>query len=114
MSFGVNFFLITSLVLFLLCLISMYYCVRFGLIILRLEDILDQSLDDLDKCYRNMTEIASTPIFFDSIEVRKCIEEINKSRYTLVSIANKLASLSKNYNEEIKIENKQDGQEANS
>jgi hypothetical protein len=92
--------------LLLVSVVSSYYAVKFGLVILRLEDIIEASLDSLDDRYQNLASIASKPVFFDSLEVRACIQEIKKSRDTIQLIALQLTSISNNSinNEEGKIE----------
>jgi hypothetical protein len=61
---------------------------KFAKIILSIEDALGESLDILDSSYKSMYEILQKPIFFDSIEVRQCINEIKKSRESILYIAN--------------------------
>jgi hypothetical protein len=81
------------LIIFILsfCLsISVYYLWKFARLILALEDSLEISLDILDKRYKSMFEILQKPIFFDSMEVRQCINEIKKSREAILYVANVL------------------------
>ena len=76
--------------------ISSYYAVKFGLLLLSLEDDIEASLDDIDDSYKALSEILQKPIFFDSIEVRQCISEIKKCRNVIIKIANRLTSLGNN------------------
>ena len=102
-----NELLIILIIVFLLLLscFSIFYAVKFGLVILRLEDIIEESIDVLDERYVVLSEIASKPIFFDSIEVRQCINEIQKSRDTIQLIAIQLTSVNNIIDkEEVKIE----------
>ncbi len=76
--------------------ISVYFNVRHGLIILRVQDALENSLDILDERYKSMSAVLEKPIFFDSLEVRQVISDIEKSRDSILYVANALtASTSK-------------------
>jgi hypothetical protein len=72
--------------------VSLYYNYRLARIIFKLEDAIEESLDDLDTRYRTMSEILQRPVFFDSIEVRQVIAEIGQSRDTILKIANRFSS----------------------
>ncbi len=73
-------------------MLSVYYNYKFARIIFNFEDRIEEALDDLDERYRVMSEIVAKPVFFDSIEVRKVISEINASRDAIHRIANRFAS----------------------
>jgi hypothetical protein len=81
-----------TILIFLMLLVSSYYAVKFGLLLLSLEDDIEASLDDIDESYKALTEILKKPVFFDSIEVRKCIEEIRNCRRVVIKIADRLTS----------------------
>lgn len=70
--------------------ISLYYNYKFGRIIIDVEDAVEDSLDLLDKNYEKLSKILEIPVFFDSIEVRQVIAEIDDSRGTILKIANAL------------------------
>jgi hypothetical protein len=88
--------LIIIIVLLVVNCLSAYYAVKFGLLLLRLEDDIEASLDDIDESFQALSEILQKPIFFDSIEVRQCILEIQKCRSIVVNIANRLTSFGNN------------------
>ena len=46
--------------------VSLYFVVRFGLVILKIEDAIEESLDVLDERYRSISEILEIPLFFES------------------------------------------------
>ena len=73
--------------------LSVYFNIKFALIILRVEDIIEASLDELDSRYQIMSEILQRPIFFDSIEVRQVIAEISATRDVILKIARKLTTV---------------------
>ena len=75
--------------LFLTALLA-YKLYKFSIIILNMEEALEESLDILNERYSKLNEILSTPVFFDSVEVRQVIAEIRASHEALLVIANKL------------------------
>ena len=82
--------IVLGLVTAVLCL-SVYYNYRFARIILKFEDRIEEALDDLDRRHRTIAEVLTKPVFFDSIEVRQVMAEINAARQTILKIANGLA-----------------------
>jgi len=84
----VTYIIIGSLVLFLS--VSVYYNYKFGILILKVQDSLESSLDILDNNYNTISEILEKPIFFDSIEVRQALRSIKDSRDSILYIANNL------------------------
>jgi hypothetical protein len=82
---------VISLVLFVLLIASIRYNVRFGRIIIDVQDAIEESLDVLDTQYNSISQILEKPIFFDSPEVRQTIENIGKSRDAILYVANILA-----------------------
>ena len=69
------------------------------MILLRLQDILEESLDVIDEKHSKISEILERPLFFDSPEVRKVLSELEGTREILHRIA---YALSSNFNEEKK------------
>ena len=80
--------LLISLVL--LC-VSIYFNIKFGIIILKTIDTVEESLDALDEKYKTFSKILEKPVFFDSVEIRQVIQEIKSSQDLLLEIANKLS-----------------------
>lgn len=74
-------------VLSILLAISLFYNYKFGTILLRLEDVLEECLDVIDEKYSRMSEILSRPLFFDSPEVRKVVEDMRDTRDSLHKVA---------------------------
>jgi hypothetical protein len=86
-----------SLFLALICLIltailavSLYFNFKHAKLLLEIQDSIEQSLDDLDAIYGRIAEILEKPVFFDSIEVRQVIADIDEARQTVLKIANVL------------------------
>lgn len=85
--------MITEIILcivLLLLIASLYYCFKFAMIILRVQDVMEESLDVLDERYRSITEILERPLFYDSPEVRTVLEDIRVTTQAMHTIARAL------------------------
>ena len=84
--------------IYIVCIISLLLVVfflafklyKFSIIILNMESALEESLDILNEKYSKMNEIAQTPVFFDSVEVRQVIAEIKSCHEAILIVANTL------------------------
>ena len=86
-----------SIILLVLCAVltallsvSIYFNIKHGMIILRIQDALENSLDVLDSRYKSISSILEIPVFFDSLEVRQVMLDIEKSRDSILYVANAL------------------------
>lgn len=93
-------------VLFTVSCVSIYYVVKFSLLLLSLEDDIEASLDDIDESFKALSDILQKPIFFDSLEVRQCVSELRKCRDVIIRIADRLTSFGNN--KQIGVELKDD------
>ena len=94
MFFLVCFFAITT------CAASIF-AIKFAILLLKMEDAVEESLDILDKRYSSISKTLSTPLFYDSPEVKKTLNDIKASRDSILYIANVLTSFQ---NKELVIE----------
>ena len=76
----------------ILSAVSIFYCIKFGLIILKVQDSIEESLDVIDEKYSSIAKICETPLFYDSPEVRKVLEDIKSTQSALHEIAFSLYS----------------------
>lgn len=81
------------IVLSALLAVSVYYLVKFSLIILKIEDTIEETLDILDERYRSISKVLEIPLFYDSPQIRQVIADIKTTRDTLLLIANRFASI---------------------
>ena len=79
-------------ILSILLLLTLYYCFKFALIIIRVKDALEDSLEKIDESYFKISEILNIPIFYNSKEVKIVIDEIKNSRDSLLLIASSLST----------------------
>jgi hypothetical protein len=77
--------------LFIILSVSVYFNIKHGVLILKIQDSIENSLDTLDEKYKSITKILDMPLFFDSVEVRQVISDIRDSRDTILIVANDLA-----------------------
>ncbi len=94
-------------VIFLLILlgIAVYFCYKFAMIIINMQEVIEESLDILDEKYAKISEILNIPIFFDSKEVRDVLREIKGVKDSILLIAQKLTNQEIIEEEEIEEEN---------
>ena len=79
-------------ILSFLFLVVSYYCIKFALIILKVKQAIEDSLEKIDESYYKISEVLNIPIFFNSKEVKTVIDEIKNSRDILLFIANSLTN----------------------
>lgn len=89
----------STIIIIILCLclfVSIYYLVKFSLLILKIEDAIEESLDVIDERYRSISKVLEIPIFYDSPQIRQVVNDIKITRDTLLLIANRFASIDSN------------------
>ena len=70
-----------------------YYCYKFGTTIIRFQESVEESLDMLDERYNSISRVLEIPLFYDSPEVRKVVEDVRESREVLLKVANKIGKI---------------------
>jgi len=73
--------------------ISVYYNIKHGLLILKFIESLEDTLDILDQKYTSISEVLEIPIFYDSPQIRGVLEDIRDSRDSILVVANQLGRL---------------------
>ena len=77
--------------LLLMLFVAIFYCVKFAIIILEVQENIEKSLDILDDKYEQISEILNIPLFHDSREIRQVLNNINDARNSIVEVAAKLS-----------------------
>jgi len=67
---------------------SIYFNIRYGIIILKITDSLESALDILDVKYASMAKILEIPLFFDSPQVKSVIDDIKSCQDAILRVAN--------------------------
>lgn len=73
-------------------IITLYYCIKFALIIIRVKDAVEVSFEKIDESYYKISEILQIPLFYDSKEVKQTLNEIRNVRDILLFIASQLSN----------------------
>jgi len=73
--------------------VSGFYAVRFGLIILAVQDAIEGSLDVLDERYNSIGKILQIPLYYDSSEIRTVLQDVQACRDEILLIARTLAAV---------------------
>ena len=71
---------------------ALFYAIKFALIIIKVQDATEEALDLLDESYKKINEILQRPLFYDSLEVRQVLREIQRSQDAVLIVANELTS----------------------
>lgn len=74
---------------------SVYLNYKLGKTMLLIQDEIEISLDELDQIYGRISKILDIPVFFDSVEVRQVIADINNARNVVLKIADSLSNVTK-------------------
>ena len=78
------------LVLVPLCFFLTYKLVKFSLLILEVEDAIDECVELLSLRHKSISDVLDTPVFFDSIEVRKVISDMRECQNAIMVVENRL------------------------
>ena len=76
----------------LLVIVLFYYCIKFAMIIINMQNVIEESLDIIDQKYYNLNKILEIPIFYNNHEIKSAIDEIKETRDALLYIANQLVN----------------------
>tara|TARA_B100000131_G_C17924179_1_gene535542 strand:+ start:514 stop:825 length:312 start_codon:yes stop_codon:yes gene_type:complete len=90
-------------ILSILLLFFIYFSIKFALIILKMQDVIENSLDLIDEKYKKISDIHNIPVFFDSPEIRRLLREIEDTKYIILDIARNLSSTASNNKEDEEI-----------
>lgn len=65
-----------------------FYAIKFGIILLKVQDQIEESLDILDNEYQTINEILKIPVYSDNTEVRAIVRNFQNARDSIVLVAN--------------------------
>lgn len=90
---------ILSLLLIAAIATGMWMVSKLSNLVYDLEEQVEESLDVIDSCYRDIGKVLDTPVFFDDPVVKQTLSSIKKSHTALLMIANKISNFSKKEDE---------------
>jgi len=70
-----------------------FYLWRFSKMILKIEDEIEVALDVLDERYRSISKVLEIPLFYDSPEIKRVVEDVKGSREAILRVANSIAKI---------------------
>lgn len=70
-----------------------YYLWKFSNIILKVEDEIENALDVLDERYRSISKVLEIPLFYDSPEIKRVVEDVRSSREAILRVAGSMAKI---------------------
>ena len=73
--------------------VACYYLWKFSNIVLRIEDQLEIALDALDERYQSISKVLQSPLFYDSPEIKKVVDDVKGSRDVILSVARSIAKV---------------------
>lgn len=71
---------------------TVYYLIKFSMILLRFQDAIEDCIGILDERQESISRILKIPIFYDSPEIRRVLEDIKISRESIIKVANSFGS----------------------
>ena len=80
--------IISNVFFFSVLCASIYFNIKYGIIILKLTESLESALDILDVKYASMAKILEIPLFFDSPQVKSVIDDIKSCQDAILQVAN--------------------------
>jgi hypothetical protein len=91
--------LLVSLVLALgLLVVSFYFNYKHGVLIIKVIESIEDSLDILDNKYSSVSEILEIPLFYDSPQIQQVVADLADSRDAILKVANLVGTV-----EEVKV-----------
>jgi hypothetical protein len=83
---------ITIATLTIYAIIITFFCMKFAMTLLKIQDALQESMDTIDDRHDNIVKILKIPLFYDSPEVRQVLKDIEDTRESLDYIATQLSN----------------------
>ena len=85
--------IISTFCLFVALVVSLYFNLKHGLLILRTTELIEIALDLLDERHASINQVLEIPLFYDSPQIRQVLDDIEKSRDAVLEVANYIASV---------------------
>ena len=75
-----------------------FYLAKFSMMLLNFQDAVEKSLDSLDERYKSISKVLEIPLFYDSPEVRRVVEDVRACRDSILRVAQKLGRVEEEEN----------------
>lgn len=87
-------------IFFVLTVFFGYFCIKFALIVINIQESLEECLNIIDEKYAKIVSILEIPLFFDSPEIKRMLNELKDIKLSILYIANKLSMKDLSFEEE--------------
>lgn len=84
--------LLVSIILATSTAIAVSYLIRYGKIVLDVQDALEDALDVMDSSYKTISDVLELPVMMDTPEVKQVVDRIKESRDAVLYVSNVLAA----------------------
>lgn len=91
--------LLIAVFFFAYSILATYFCIKFAVRLIKIQDSVESSLDTIDDCYAEISRILEIPVYYDSNEVRSVLDAIKETQNAVHKVA---VSLSENFDTEEK------------
>ena len=81
-----------------------FYAIKFGMVLIKVQDSLEECLDILDERYYTMSQILDIPLYHDTPEIKRVREDIEISQNAVLEVASKLTKDFSDQNKENLVE----------
>ena len=89
-----SYFLIAySAILTIIAIAGGYFLAKFSMTILKFQEEVEKSLEILDERYSSISKVLEIPLFFDSPEVRRVVEDVGICRKSILQVAQSLGNV---------------------
>lgn len=90
-------YIILAILSFLVLFFS-YFCFKFALIILKMQNIIENSLDEIDECYSVISQVLETPVFYNSPEIKRVLDEVRIVKDIILNISANFSNIKEDSN----------------
>ena len=84
-----------------------FYCFRFAFTLLRVQDTTEEAISQIDESHESISEILKIPVYYDSPEVKRVLQEIINVQRVMINIASSLSNSFETDDEENELDEKQ-------
>lgn len=86
------FLLLLCILQFILIIVLIYYNIKHGKIILKMEDAVENALDVIDQAYRRTSDILQIPVAMNTPEVREVLLHVKSIKSSVHAVAEIIAA----------------------
>ena len=70
-----------------------FYNIKFGIALLRVQDAIQESLGLIEEKYEQISELLTVPLFYDSPQIKQVVEDLRASRDAILYVAEEFANI---------------------